>query len=101
MGHAHSAWMHTCSAPRTRQPTSDRNQTQNPPIHSQNTFKAIAGDRPAFKGALHELRNLQHIAKMGIPTGATGGCVRMHEDDAQALYEWSKIGDRVVVLASP
>jgi lipoprotein-anchoring transpeptidase ErfK/SrfK len=27
--------------------------------------------------------------------------VRMHEDDAQALYEWSKLGDRVVVLASP
>jgi len=25
----------------------------------------------------------------------------MHEDDAEALYEWSKIGDRVVVLASP
>ena len=40
------------------------------------------------------------IDQLGLPI-ATGGCIRMHEDDAEALYEWSKIGDRVVVLASP
>jgi len=40
------------------------------------------------------------IDQLGLPI-ATGGCVRMHEDDAEALYEWSKLGDRVVVLASP
>lgn len=33
----------------------------------------IEGERPAFKGVLHELRNLQHIGKMGIPAAATGG----------------------------
>jgi len=40
------------------------------------------------------------VDQLGLPI-ATGGCVRMHEDDAAALYEWSKLGDRVVVLASP
>jgi len=40
------------------------------------------------------------VDQLGLPI-ATGGCVRMHEDDAEALYEWSKLGDRVVVLASP
>lgn len=38
----------------------------------------IEGERPAFKGVLHELRNLQHIAKLGIPAAATGGCVRAY-----------------------
>lgn len=45
-------------------------------------------------------RMMHGIDQLGLPI-ATGGCVRMHEDDAEALYEWSKIGDRVVVLASP
>lgn len=40
------------------------------------------------------------VDQLGLPI-ATGGCVRMHEDDAEALYEWAKIGDKVVVLASP
>ena len=45
-------------------------------------------------------RMMHGIDQLGLPI-ATGGCIRMHEDDAEALYEWSKIGDRVVVLASP
>jgi lipoprotein-anchoring transpeptidase ErfK/SrfK len=45
-------------------------------------------------------RMMHGVDQLGLPI-ATGGCVRMHENDAQALYEWSKIGDRVVVLASP
>ncbi len=45
-------------------------------------------------------RMMHGIDQLGLPI-ATGGCVRMHEDDAEALYEWSKIGDRVVVLESP
>ena len=45
-------------------------------------------------------RMMHGIDQLGLPI-ATGGCVRMHEDDAEALYVWSKIGDRVVVLASP
>jgi hypothetical protein len=45
-------------------------------------------------------RMMHGVDQLGLPI-ATGGCIRMHEDDAQALYEWSKIGDRVVVLASP
>ena len=45
-------------------------------------------------------RMMHGIDQLGLPI-ATGGCIRMHEDDARTLYEWSKIGDRVVVLASP
>ena len=45
-------------------------------------------------------RMMHGIDQLGLPI-ATGGCIRMHEDDAKALYEWAKIGDRVVVLASP
>lgn len=45
-------------------------------------------------------RMMHGVDQLGLPI-ATGGCVRMHEDDAEALYEWAKIGDRVVVLASP
>lgn len=45
-------------------------------------------------------RMMHGIDQLGLPI-ASGGCIRMHEDDAEALYEWSKIGDRVVVLASP
>ncbi|HEV8023736.1 MAG TPA: L,D-transpeptidase [Candidatus Nanopelagicales bacterium] len=40
------------------------------------------------------------IDQLGLPI-ASGGCIRMHEDDAETLYEWASIGDRVVVLASP
>jgi lipoprotein-anchoring transpeptidase ErfK/SrfK len=45
-------------------------------------------------------RMMHGIDQLGLPI-ASGGCVRMHEDDAEALYDWSKIGDRVIVLASP
>ncbi len=38
--------------------------------------------------------------QLGLPV-ATGGCVRMAPDAAEKLYEWSKVGDKVVVLASP
>jgi lipoprotein-anchoring transpeptidase ErfK/SrfK len=38
--------------------------------------------------------------QLGLPI-ATGGCIRMAAEDAEKLYEWSKIGDLVVVLASP
>jgi lipoprotein-anchoring transpeptidase ErfK/SrfK len=38
--------------------------------------------------------------QLGLPV-ATGGCIRMDPKDAEQLYEWSKIGDRVIVLPSP
>lgn len=38
--------------------------------------------------------------QLGLPV-ATGGCVRMAPEAAEQLYEWSKVGDKVVVLASP
>jgi lipoprotein-anchoring transpeptidase ErfK/SrfK len=38
--------------------------------------------------------------QLGLPV-ATGGCIRMAAKDAEQLYEWSKIGDRVIVLPSP
>lgn len=38
--------------------------------------------------------------QLGLPV-ATGGCVRMAPEAAEQLYEWSKVGDRVVVLPSP
>jgi lipoprotein-anchoring transpeptidase ErfK/SrfK len=45
--------------------------------------------------------SMMHSTKqLGLPI-ATGGCIRMAAEDAEALYKWSKIGDRVVVLASP
>jgi hypothetical protein len=37
---------------------------------------------------------------LGLPV-ATGGCVRMAPKAAKQLYEWSKVGDKVVVLPSP
>lgn len=38
--------------------------------------------------------------QLGLPV-ATGGCVRMAAEDAEFLYDWAKIGDKVVVLPSP
>jgi lipoprotein-anchoring transpeptidase ErfK/SrfK len=38
--------------------------------------------------------------QLGLPI-ARGGCVRLDDADAKALYKWSKVGDRVIVLASP
>jgi len=38
--------------------------------------------------------------QLGLPV-ATGGCVRMAPEAAEQLYEWSKVGDKVVVLPSP
>lgn len=44
---------------------------------------------------------MMHSTKqLGLPI-ATGGCVRMAAEDAETLYNWSKIGDLVVVLPSP
>ena len=45
-------------------------------------------------------RMMHGIDQLGLPI-ATGGCIRMHEEDAKALYEWARIGDRVIVLPSP
>jgi lipoprotein-anchoring transpeptidase ErfK/SrfK len=39
-------------------------------------------------------------AQLGLPI-ATGGCVRQSDEDAAFLYQWSRIGDKVVVLPSP
>lgn len=33
-------------------------------VDSQNSFKVVEGDRAAFKGALHELRNLMNVNKV-------------------------------------
>ena len=33
-------------------------------VDSQNAFKVVEGDRPAFKGALHEIRNLVNVNKV-------------------------------------
>lgn len=43
---------------------------------------------------------MHSVDQLGLPI-ATGGCVRMAAEDAEKLYEWSKIGDLVVVLPSP
>lgn len=43
---------------------------------------------------------MHSVKQLGLPI-ATGGCVRMAAEDAEALYKWSKIGDLVVVLPSP
>ncbi|MCX6424787.1 MAG: L,D-transpeptidase [Actinobacteria bacterium] len=32
---------------------------------------------------------------------AAGGCVRLSEEAAAAIYKWAKVGDRVIVLPSP
>lgn len=40
------------------------------------------------------------LTDLGLPI-ATGGCVRMSDEDAKFLYDWAKIGDTVVVLPSP
>jgi lipoprotein-anchoring transpeptidase ErfK/SrfK len=45
-------------------------------------------------------RMMHGIDQLGLPV-ATGGCIRMHANDAEALYRWAKIGDRVVVLTGP
>ena len=45
-------------------------------------------------------RMMHGIDQLGLPI-ATGGCIRMHQEDAKALYEWARIGDRVIVLPSP
>lgn len=45
-------------------------------------------------------RMMHSKKQLGLPV-ATGGCVRMAPEDAEFLYEWSKIGDRVIVLPSP
>jgi lipoprotein-anchoring transpeptidase ErfK/SrfK len=45
-------------------------------------------------------RMMHSKKQLGLPV-ATGGCIRMDPEDAKQLYEWSKIGDRVVVLPSP
>jgi lipoprotein-anchoring transpeptidase ErfK/SrfK len=44
---------------------------------------------------------MMHSKKqLGLPV-ATGGCIRMAPEDAELLYRWSKVGDRVIVLPSP
>lgn len=45
-------------------------------------------------------RPMHSTKQLGLPV-ATGGCVRMAPEAAEQLYEWSKVGDKVVVLASP
>ena len=45
-------------------------------------------------------RMMHSVKQLGLPI-ASGGCVRMAAEDAEKLYEWSKIGDLVVVLPSP
>lgn len=45
-------------------------------------------------------RMMHSKKQLGLPI-ATGGCIRMAPEDAKFLYEWSKIGDKVVVLPSP
>ena len=45
-------------------------------------------------------KRMHGIDQLGLPI-ARGGCVRMADDAAEFLYEWSKVGDRVIVLPSP
>jgi hypothetical protein len=45
-------------------------------------------------------RMMHSKKQLGLPV-ATGGCVRMAAEDAKFLYEWAKVGDRVIVLPSP
>lgn len=45
-------------------------------------------------------RMMHSEKQLGLPI-ATGGCVRMAAEDAEFLYNWAKIGDKVVVLPSP
>lgn len=40
------------------------------------------------------------VSSLGLPI-ATGGCIRMADKDAQAVYDFMKVGDLVVVLPSP
>lgn len=39
-------------------------------------------------------------SSLGLPI-ATGGCIRMADEDAKAVYDFMKVGDLVVVLPSP
>ncbi len=48
-----------------------------------------------YDGAL-----MHPVSSLGLPI-ATGGCVRMSEEAAQAVYDFMKVGDLVVVLPSP
>lgn len=45
-------------------------------------------------------QRMHGLDQLGLPI-ARGGCVRQSDEDADFLYAWSKIGDRVVVLPSP
>ena len=45
-------------------------------------------------------QRMHGLDQLGLPI-ARGGCVRQSDKDADFLYAWSKIGDRVVVLPSP
>jgi lipoprotein-anchoring transpeptidase ErfK/SrfK len=40
------------------------------------------------------------VSSLGLPI-ATGGCIRMADKDAKAVYDFMKVGDLVVVLPSP
>jgi lipoprotein-anchoring transpeptidase ErfK/SrfK len=40
------------------------------------------------------------VSSLGLPI-ATGGCIRMADEDAKAVYDFMNVGDLVVVLPSP
>ena len=40
------------------------------------------------------------VSSLGLPI-ATGGCIRMADKDAKAVYDFMNVGDLVVVLPSP
>jgi len=44
-------------------------------------------------------RPLQDSAQLG--THRSGGCVRQEFDDAQFVFGWAHVGDRVIVIRPP
>lgn len=43
---------------------------------------------------------MHSVKQLGLAIAA-GGCVRLSEEAAAAIYKWAKVGDRVIVLPSP
>jgi lipoprotein-anchoring transpeptidase ErfK/SrfK len=61
-------------------------------FHTIPIYYADNPERDAKKGD-----RMTTKAELGLPV-ATGGCVRQSDDDAEFLYRWAEVGDKVVVL---
>lgn len=85
---------------------SERSSNPNSKVTFNNMVRFTYG--PDTKSAIgfhsipryYDGRRMHPESSLGLPI-ATGGCIRMADEDAQAVYDFMKVGDLVVVLPSP